>query len=301
MDPISKDQQPGHPRRRLFRNRRIPVAMMVPNFFTLLSLAAGLTAIRMAIEGKFDFAVLLIGAAALIDGIDGRLARALKVQSRFGAELDSLADTVNFGVAPALILFIWGLGGLKGFGWVAVMVFACCMGLRLARFNAAIDTEKPKWMGNYFTGIPAPAGALTVMLPYYLDGAGIVDAKAYPLAIALYTLFIAFMLVSTIPTWSGKLIGERISRDLVPLIFGAVALVLGMLWSFPFLTLSILVPIYLAVIPLSYKRFHEKLAADEAEYAARAQAEQADPTSVARPPLAPSVPPAAVPPSETKH
>lgn len=287
---------------------------MVPNFFTLLSLAAGLTAIRMATEGRFDWAVGLIGAAALIDGIDGRLARALKVQSRFGAELDSLADTVNFGVAPALILYLWGLGGMKGFGWVAVLVFACCMGLRLARFNAAIDTEKPKWMGNYFTGIPAPAGALTVLLPYYLDGAGILDVKAYPLFTALYTLFIAFMLVSTIPTWSGKLLGERISRDLVPAIFGAVALVLGLLWTYPFPTLSILVPCYLALIPFSYQRFRAKLAADEALYEATAAI-----APVVAPPGQAAVsgvtvsgvgaleavsavtPPPALPPTETKH
>ncbi len=255
------------PQRMLFRHSKIPVRALVPNFFTLLSLCAGLTAVRMAIELKFDTALLLLVAAALIDGIDGRLARALKVQSRFGAELDSLADTVNFGVAPALILFIWGLGGLKGFGWAAALVFACCMGLRLARFNAALDTEKPKWMSNYFSGIPAPAGALVVMLPFYLDRVGIVDVPAYPLLIALYMLAIAFMLVSTIPTWSGKLLGDRISREYVLPIFASVALVVGLLWSYPYPTVSILVLAYLGLIPFSYQRYQRKLALDQATVA----------------------------------
>jgi CDP-diacylglycerol---serine O-phosphatidyltransferase len=263
MDNDANDELDGRPRRMLFRHSRIPVKALLPNFFTLLSLCAGLTAIRMAIEQKFDAALLLIVAAALIDGIDGRLARALKVQSRFGAELDSLADTVNFGVAPAIILYIWGFGQLQAFGWVASMVFACCMGLRLARFNAALDVEKPKWMANYFTGIPAPAGAMTVLLPLYLNGTGLVRVTDYPLPVALFTLAIAFMLVSTIPTWSGKLLGERISRDYVLPIFAGVALVLGLLWSYPYQTATVLTLVYLGLVPFSYHRFRTKLAIDK--------------------------------------
>ena len=263
MDPeASDDGLDGRNRRTLFRHSRIPVKALLPNMFTLLSLCAGLTAIRMAIEFKYEAALLLIIAAALIDGIDGRLARALKVQSRFGAELDSLADTVNFGVAPALILYIWGFGNLQAFGWVASMVFACCMGLRLARFNAAIDTEKPKWMSNYFTGIPAPAGAMTVLLPLYLNGTGLIRVTEYPALIAIYVLAIAFMLVSTIPTWSGKLLGERVSRDYVLPIFAGVALVLGLLWSYPYQTASVLTLCYLALVPFSYRRFRAKLSRD---------------------------------------
>jgi CDP-diacylglycerol---serine O-phosphatidyltransferase len=261
---MSDDFENGHGQRRpaLLRHRKIPVRALLPNFFTLLSLCAGLTGIRMAIEQRFEMALLLVAAAALIDGIDGRLARALKVPSRFGAELDSLADTVNFGVAPALLLYIWGLQGLKAFGWVAAMVFACCMALRLARFNAAIDTEKPKGQGNYFTGIPAPAGAITVLLPFYLNGLELFDLRQYPMLIALYMLAIAFMLVSTIPTWSGKLLGERISRELVLPIFAGLALVVGLLWAYPYPTLSLLVIGYLALVPFSYRRFQERLAAE---------------------------------------
>jgi CDP-diacylglycerol---serine O-phosphatidyltransferase len=292
MENDANDGLDDRPRRTLFRHSRIPVKALLPNFFTLLSLCAGLTAIRMAIESKFDAALLLIVAAALIDGIDGRLARALKVQSRFGAELDSLADTVNFGVAPAIILYIWGFGSLQAFGWVASMVFACCMGLRLARFNAALDVEKPKWMSNYFTGIPAPAGAMTVLLPLYLNGTGLVRVTDYPLAIALFTLAIAFMLVSTIPTWSGKLLGERISRDYVLPIFAGVALVLGLLWSYPFQTATVLTLVYLALVPFSYRRYRAKLSLD------KSSAYAAMPPNVIEASRTGS---GTVPPGETKH
>jgi CDP-diacylglycerol--serine O-phosphatidyltransferase len=149
MDPLLprlEDEERRRRRRLLFRHNKIPVRMLVPNFFTLLSLCAGLTAIRMAIEQRYEYAIALVVIAALLDGVDGRLARALKAQSRFGAELDSLADFVNFGVAPAVIVFIWGLGGLpRGFGWIVAMVFAIATGLRLAPATiAAIFTHMHK-------------------------------------------------------------------------------------------------------------------------------------------------------------
>src|ERR1700752_3443748 len=210
MDPFLPKLEDAERRRRgrlLFRHNKIPVRMLVPNFFTLLSLCAGLTAIRMAIEQRHEVAIALVVIAALLDGIDGRLARALKAQSKFGAELDSLADFVNFGVAPAVIVFVWGLGGLpRGFGWIVALVFALAMGLRLARFYSLIDVEKPKWPAASFTGIPAPAGAITVLWPLYLDGGGLFDARMLPWLTAVYTLAIAVLLVSTIPTFSGKLL-----------------------------------------------------------------------------------------------
>ncbi len=254
-------------RRRLFRNSKIPVKMLVPNFFTLLSLCAGVTGIRMAIEQRYDIAVLLIVLAALIDGIDGRLARALKAQSRLGAELDSLADFVNFGIAPAIVVYTWGLGALRDFGWIAVLVFACCMGLRLARFNSMLDVDKPKWQSNYFTGVPAPAGAIVVLLPLYLDTLGLFEVRAFPKLIAIYTLAIAGLLVSTIPTFSGKLLGERIRREWVPPIFGALALVIGLLITYPHATMSLVVLGYLAIIPIGWRRYHQLLAQDAAERA----------------------------------
>jgi CDP-diacylglycerol--serine O-phosphatidyltransferase len=259
-ETVEPSLEAGERRRRgrlLFRHRKIPVRLLVPNFFTLLSLCAGVTAIRMAIEARYELALTLIVVAALLDGVDGRLARALKAQSRFGAELDSLADFVNFGVAPAIVIFTWGLGELKGFGWISALVFACAMGLRLARFNAMIDVDKPKWQSNYFTGMPAPAGAITVLLPLYVNGLGL-DVRGAPLLVALYTLAMAFLLVSTIPTFSGKLLGERIPREFVlPVLIGLAALI-GLLVTYPFGTLTVVTLLYLGAIPLSYRRFQYK-------------------------------------------
>src|SRR6267142_6483034 len=141
-------------RRRLLRRARfraIPVRILVPNVITLLALCAGLTAIRLAVEDRLEWAMAAIVFAAMLDGIDGRVARMLKGTSRFGAELDSLADFVNFGVAPGLILYFWALHELKSFGWIAAMIFAICAGLRLARFNVMLDDpNRPVWAGNFF-------------------------------------------------------------------------------------------------------------------------------------------------------
>src|SRR6185295_3192820 len=166
--------EPERPVEKRRRFRAIPVRTLVPNLITLLALCAGLTAIRLAIESKLEWAVAAIVFAATLDGIDGRVARMLKGTSRFGAELDSLADFVNFGVAPGLILYFWDLHELKSAGWIAAMVFAICAGLRLARFNVMIDDpNRPAWAGNFFTGMPAPAGAITVLLPIYIEFLGL--------------------------------------------------------------------------------------------------------------------------------
>jgi CDP-diacylglycerol---serine O-phosphatidyltransferase len=263
MDPLLPRLEVEERRRRrrlLFRQNKIPVRMLVPNFFTILSLCAGLTAIRMAIELRYEMAIALVVVAALLDGVDGRLARALKAQSKFGAELDSLADFVNFGVAPAVIVFIWGLGGLpRGFGWIVALVFALATGLRLARFNTMIDVEKPKWQSEFFTGMPAPAGAITVLLPLYLDLLGLFDVRNWPWLIALYTLAMAALLVSTIPTFSGKLLGERISREYVLPALVAVAALVALLVTYPYGTLALVTVLYLATFPISYKRFQLNL------------------------------------------
>src|SRR2546423_1087895 len=230
MDPLLprlEDEERRRRHRLLFRHNKIPVRMLVPNFFTLLSLCAGLTAIRMAIELRYELAIALGVIAALLDGVDGRLARALKAQSRFGAELDSLADFVNFGVAPAVILFIWGLGGLpRGFGWIVALVFALATGLRLARFNTMLEGEKPKWQSDYFTGMPAPAGALAVLLPLYVDGLGLFDVRSWTWLIALYTAAMAALLGSTIPSLSRPPMGQPLAPPIcrkVPALRGRAA------------------------------------------------------------------------------
>ncbi len=269
MDPIVPKLEEELDRRRrrpLFRHSRVPVRMLVPNFFTLLGLCAGLTAIRMSIEGRYELAIGLIVFAALLDGVDGRVARLLKASSRFGAELDSLADFVNFGVAPAFLIFTWGLDSLKSAGWICVLIFALAAGLRLARFNAAIEEDKPKWQSDYFTGMPTPAAAIVVLLPVYLDQLGMTGLKTgWPLTIVLaYTLLIAFLMVSTIPTYSGKLLGERISRDMVLPIFMLAIGVVALLLTYPYGTLTWGTLLYLAAIPYTWLRFRRRLQQDEA-------------------------------------
>lgn len=262
MDPEVPPLEVATRRRRIrpmFRHRRVPVRLMVPNFFTLLGLCAGLTSIRMGIEGRYDLALAAIVFAACLDGIDGRIARLLKASSRFGAELDSLADFVNFGVAPAFLIFNWGLGDLKSAGWICVMMFALASALRLARFNAAIDDDKPRWQSNYFTGMPTPAAAIAVLLPVYLHHLGLTILKEpWALKVVLvYTLFIAFMMVSTIPTYSGKLLGERIGREWVLPLFVVAIGGVAMLVTYPYETLAVISIVYLAMIPLSWKKFQE--------------------------------------------
>ncbi len=269
MDPIVPrlEQETLRRRRRpLFRHSRVPIRMLVPNFFTLMGLCAGLTSIRMSIEGRFELALALIVFAALLDGIDGRVARLLKASSRFGAELDSLADFVDFGVAPAFLIFTWGQSSPNSLGWIVVMIFALAAALRLARFNVASEEVKPKWQSDYFTGMPTPAAAIVVLLPVYLDQLGFdgLRSGAGFKAVLAYVLLIAFMMVSTIPTYSGKLLGERVSRDMVlPLFILAVGLV-AMLLTYPFGTLSGMTILYLAAIPIGWRKYRRQMAADEA-------------------------------------
>ena len=259
-EPLLETESRRRRRRSLFRHRRVPVRMLVPNFFTVLGLCAGLTSIRMGIEGRYDLALAAIVFAACLDGIDGRIARLLKASSRFGAELDSLADFVNFGVAPAFLIFNWGLGDLKSAGWICVMIFALASALRLARFNAALDEDKPKWQSNYFMGMPTPAAAIVLLLPFYIHQLGIEEMKApWVLKLVLvYTVFIAFMMVSTIPTYSGKLLGERVGREWVMPIFVIAVGVVAMLFTYPYETLTALTLLYLAFIPVSWRNFRDK-------------------------------------------
>ena len=247
------------------RFRLIPVRMLLPNLITLLALCAGLTAIRLAVEDKLEWAVAAIVFAALLDGIDGRIARLLKGTSRFGAELDSLADFVNFGVAPALILYFWGLHQLGNLGWIAAMVFALSTGLRLARFNVMVDDpNKPAWAAKFFTGIPAPAGAITVLLPIYIYFLGVPRLPGTALLTLLYTFAIAVLMVSRLPVFSGKRVGKRISPEMVLPVFVTVVLFFALLISYPWVVLTIGTVCYLASLPvgyLSYRRHERKDAA----------------------------------------
>ncbi|HEY7231646.1 MAG TPA: CDP-diacylglycerol--serine O-phosphatidyltransferase [Pseudolabrys sp.] len=252
--------QPFDPAPPPFRRRfkAIPVRTLLPNLITLLALCAGLTAIRVSVENKLELALAAIVVAALLDGIDGRIARMLKGTSRFGAELDSLADFVNFGVAPAIILYFWGLHELKSAGWIAAMVFAICAGLRLARFNVMIDDpNKPAWAANFFTGIPAPAGAITVLLPIYLSFLGVSDGLITAWLTFLYTLAIALLMVSRLPVYSGKRVGKRVPPEMVLPVFVLVVLFFALLVAYPWPVLTIGTLAYLACLPLSWLSYRE--------------------------------------------
>ncbi|WP_442753490.1 CDP-alcohol phosphatidyltransferase family protein [Methylocystis sp. JAN1] len=263
---MSDDQgfQLSPPELRRLRFRNIPLRVVLPNLVTLLALCMGLTAIRYAVEEDFVKAVTAIMAAAVLDGLDGRLARAIKGTSRFGAELDSLADFIDFGVAPGLLLYLWSLHEIKGLGWFAVLAFAIAAALRLARFNVTIDDPgKPAWQAEFFVGMPAPAGAVTVLLPLYLHFSALElpASKAFVPFYIIYVLAIAFLMASTIPHFSGKRIG-RIPRDLViPVLFG-VGVTALLLAIYPMELLAVASLAFLAVIPFSVKRYNALARAD---------------------------------------
>lgn len=260
MVPFSISNKSGAGRKKgrrfAMRRRPIPVRLLIPNLITLMGLSAGLTAIRMGIEHRYELAIAAILIAAVLDALDGRVARMLKATSKFGAELDSLADFVNFGVAPALIIFTWALDDLRSIGWLAVLIYALCAALRLARFNVALeDEDAPGWTKNYFTGIPAPAAAIVVLLPLYFSFLGIEGVDVLKPLILLHVLFVALMMVSKIPTFSGKLIGARIDREYVLPLLVFVALLAALLFTYNWAMLIIGSLGYLALIPYSYMRY----------------------------------------------
>ena len=212
METLFPPFEPESPRERGRRFRAIPLRVLIPNLITLLALCAGMTAIRLAIEGRLELAVGCIVVAAFLDGIDGRLARYLEGTSRFGAELDSLADFVNFGVVPPIVLYFWGLHDLQVPRLDrARLVFAMCMVLRLARFNVMLnDPNRPAYTANFFVGMPAPAGALAVASADLsrLSSVSSMCPAAAPFEFA-YVLLIAFLTASRIPTFSGKKLGAQ--------------------------------------------------------------------------------------------
>jgi CDP-diacylglycerol--serine O-phosphatidyltransferase len=265
-DPASMNRtDASNGRQRRFR--MVPVRYLLPNMITLLALCSGVTAIRFAFEGRYELAVASVMLAVILDAVDGRLARFLKGTSRFGAELDSLADFVNFGVAPAILLYVWSLNSLRTLGWVICLVLAICCALRLARFNVALDDpNKPAWANRFFTGAPAPAGAGLALLPFYLGFLGIIDeGHGWALFIGPYVVGVALLMVSRVPTFSGKHMG-RIRGDMVLPVLGLGVLAVVMLISYPWEFLSIVSLAYLALIPISI-RSHRRLSAAEPEHA----------------------------------
>ncbi len=261
------DPSPLDPQKRTSPTRRgfkvVPMRLLLPNIVTLLALCAGITSIRMGIAGRYELAVSLIVLAAVFDALDGRIARFLKGTSRFGAELDSLADFVNFGVAPAMLVFVWSLDTLKNLGWIVALAFALCCALRLARFNVALDDEEaPAWKADFFSGVPAPAGAAIALLPLYLGFHDVIDGPEAAPFILIYMAFAASLMVSRIPTWSGKNLGKQISSNMVLPVLLVAVLFAVLLVSYPWFTMSALVTCYMATFPFSYRSFKRLEAAD---------------------------------------
>src|ERR1700744_3540987 len=255
---MSVMEMPVDPKYPEFRRRfrPIPVRMLVPNVITLLAICAGLTAIRLSTEGRMELAVAAIVFAAVLDGVDGRVARMIKGQSKFGAELDSLADFVNFGVAPGLILYFWQLHELKNGGWIAAMIFAISGGLRLARFNATMDDpNKPAYAANYFTGVPAPAGAIAGLVPIFPAFLGLPKPPAA--VTAVYTFVIGCLMVSRLPVFSGKTVRMRVPPEMVlPAFVGAIFFI-ALLIGYPWYMLSLGTIIYLLSLPLGWKSYRD--------------------------------------------
>ncbi|HEY2132368.1 MAG TPA: phosphatidylcholine/phosphatidylserine synthase [Acetobacteraceae bacterium] len=234
---------------------------IVPNLMTMLGLCAGLTSMRFALEGRFGAAAAAIAAAAVIDWLDGRLARLLKATSRFGAEFDSLSDFLCFGVAPPFVLYLWSLERGRAYGFAPCLMFSVCMALRLARFNASLDgAPRPAYAYNFFTGVPAPAGAGLALFPLFLG----LEAKAlhwdwllevaqFPLFNALVLIGTALLLVSTLPIWSFK--NFKVPAEYVlPLLLGTGAFA-AVLLADPWAALAVASLIYLGMLPFSVRSF----------------------------------------------
>lgn len=254
-----------HGPRRGRRLREVPLRLVIPNLITVLAICAGLSSVRLAFEHRFELAVVLVLIAAMLDAVDGRVARILKATSKFGAEMDSLADVVNFGAAPALILYAYLLEGAGSLGWTAALLFAIACCLRLARFNVMLeDPDRPAWKGDYFVGVPAPAGALLVLLPVYLGFLGMPVSQPFAFGASVFTVGVALLMVSRLPVYSGKSSGTRIRRDVVmPMILGIV-LYVALLFSYTWQAMAATAIAYIVFLPFSARAYARRDAREAA-------------------------------------
>jgi CDP-diacylglycerol--serine O-phosphatidyltransferase len=279
--------RPPRERRPRVRVRRrlsgLSVNRMIPNVLTLLALCAGMTAVRFAIAGDFQAACYAIIAAGVFDGLDGRMARLLKATSRFGAELDSLADFVSFGVAPAAVLYLWTMSSLESIGWAIVLFYAVCCALRLARFNSELSVERPRYAANFFSGAPAPAGAGLLIWPMFISVEWGDWLTRSPYLNGVWISIVALLMISTVPTVSLKPI--RIPQQwVVPSLLG-IGVLAGFFMTAPWPTLTLIGVVYTASIPLTIRAYYRAKAASEA-------GAKPEPAELPAPPI---VPPPRVP------
>ena len=228
--------------------------MLLPNILTLIGVCIGLTSIRFALDGRFEFAIIAIIFAALIDGLDGRIARLIKGTSKVGKELDSLTDMISFGVAPAFIMYFWKLNVLGKFGWLLCLVYVICVALRLARFNINSNQE-PSWKDNFFEGVPSPAGGILVLSPLIVSLSGFDYFELnYNIIVPIFFIMTSFLLISKFPSYSFKRIAIP-RKTTIFLLFGIVLFFgLSLIYTFDVIAISIFV--YLILLPISYLHFN---------------------------------------------
>lgn len=238
----------------MVKNNRITIRGVIPNVVTILAMIAGMTAIRFAIEGRWEHAVLAVLLAGVLDGLDGSIARLLKSTSKFGAELDSLSDVISFGVAPAMILYTWWLDDLGGNGWVLALLFVVCQALRLARFNSHLESEnEPHKVAGFLTGFPAPVAAALALLPLMIYFEWGIDYRIKSTFMAVYVAFICLGMVSHIPTFSFKrLIITK--EQMVPLLL-AIALMVASITEYGWVTVIFIGAVYIALLPVTIMRY----------------------------------------------
>ncbi|HUB96533.1 MAG TPA: CDP-diacylglycerol--serine O-phosphatidyltransferase [Stellaceae bacterium] len=256
-------------RRRRVRVRRPgwSINILIPNVLTLLALCAGMTAIRFAVAERYQAAVMAITIAGVLDGLDGRIARLLKGMSNFGAQLDSLADFVSFGVAPALLLYMWTMGAMQSVGWALVLLFAVCCGLRLARFNTQIGADLPSYASNFFTGVPAPAGAGLVLIPMVMSFEFGGWFFRSPVLNGAVLAGVAALMVSRVPTYSLKRF--HVPRHWVLPTLLVIGLAAAFLTTEPWLTLLAIGFAYVASLPISVLQYLRRRAAEESRLVPR--------------------------------
>ncbi len=244
------------------KGRQFPLRRIVPNMVTLLALCLGLTALRQGLAERFELAVFCIVLAGFLDAFDGRLARLLKAESPLGAQLDSLTDFVNFGIAPVLLVYLWALESTGRIGWAVILIYSVCCALRLARFNVDMEeADRPAWKARFFTGVPSPSAGGLVMLPLYLQFVGLIDLAELPLFVLSNTLLVGLLMVSTVPTFSGKGF-THIRRDLVLPLMLFIGFTAVMLFTFPWITLTAMSVAYYLALPVSWFSYRRHKLAD---------------------------------------